>query len=92
MNVEITNFLTKDNKIKVFPAKRKNKELVLYYLIKQFNQNKTYTEKEINDIIKSNICFDDYATIRRELYDYKLLDRDINGTNYKVNVEKVEKC
>lgn len=89
MNNEINNFLTKDNKIKIFPSKRKNKELVLKYLIKKFDFNKTYIEKEINEIIKNNISFDDYATIRRELYDYHLLDRDINGTNYKVNISKL---
>lgn len=89
MNEIINNFIT-NNKIKIFPSKRKNKELILKYLIKKFEKNKVYTEKQINEIIKDNILFDDYATIRRELFDYNLLNRDINGTNYKVNNEILE--
>ena len=45
--------------------------------------DKVYTEKEINALIKSRISFDDYVTIRRDLYDFGYLDRLENGTAYK---------
>ena len=41
-----------------------------------------YTEKEVNEIIRQNILFSDVELIRRELYQYKLIGRLRDGSEY----------
>lgn len=68
--------------IKTFPAKEKNKIIILQHLAKEFDQNKIYSEKEVNAIIKN--YYDDISTIRRYLVQYGFLDRKTNGDGYWV--------
>lgn len=76
----------KDGKIRLFPSKRKKKYLVLSYLITKFDDNKDYTEIEINKIINSNHSFNDPLLLRRELIDWGLLKRTPDGKRYwKIN-------
>ena len=42
-----------------------------------------YTEKELNEKIKE--LYDDFATMRRYLVDYKFVIRDDYGKNYQLN-------
>lgn len=73
--------ILKDGKIKSYS--KKNKELILWYIIQKFDYSKIYNEKTVNKIIIDSISFDDYALIRRELIENKQLHRNENGTNYK---------
>lgn len=68
--------------LKVFPAKEKKKYVLLTYIIKLFKKGVTYTEKEINDILKP--VYEDYVIIRRYLVDYQFLDRLEDGKAYWV--------
>ena len=43
-----------------------------------------YTEKEINEIIRSHIAFSDIELIRREMFQYKLIGRLRDGSEYWV--------
>lgn len=72
-------------KLKAFPVKEKKKIIVLEKIASQFNPSNTYSEKEINEIIK-NIS-DDYVFIRRCLIEYEFLGRTRNGSNYWVKEE-----
>ena len=55
----IQNYLDKDNKIFILP-KKKNKRMQVYeYLIDKFEQDRIYTEKEVNIIINDNHSFND---------------------------------
>ena len=47
-----------------------------------FDKDKKYTEKEVNEIIRQNISFSDFVLIRRELFDYRFLDRLSDGSQY----------
>lgn len=61
------------DKLKSIPVQRKKRLIVLEKIIECFEHNKSYTEKEVNDIIKA--IYDDFCTIRRELVEEKLLKR-----------------
>jgi len=41
----------KDGKVTAFPSKEKKKIIILQYIIKRFEANKKYSEKEVNEII-----------------------------------------
>ncbi|MDP3387563.1 MAG: DUF2087 domain-containing protein [Eubacteriales bacterium] len=72
----------KDGKVSTFPSKEKRKVIILEYVISRFDPNQSYSEKQVNEIIKSTI--DDYATVRRYLIDYGFMKRNNDGSEYWV--------
>lgn len=65
-----------------FPSKEKRKIIVLKHILKRFNSNKKYSEKEINEVLKAT--FHDFATIRRYFIEYGFMDRSKDGSEYWV--------
>jgi biotin operon repressor len=61
-------------RLKHIPAQRKQRVVVLQYLVERFNPARTYAEREVNDILRG--VHEDVATLRRELVDYGYLERD----------------
>lgn len=78
----IKNYLDANGKVKIYPSKRKYKIYILMYLSEYFEENKTYTEKEVNEIIDEHTLFKDSALIRREMYNLKLFDREKDCSKY----------
>ena len=87
LTITLKNFLNESGKLTVFPAKRKMKIYALLYLAQKFEPGKDYTEREINDILLDWHTFADPATLRRELYDYRFLDRSLDGKIYRLAVQ-----
>jgi len=75
--------------LKTFSIKEKNKIVVLQEIVKRFNGELTYTEKEINQILK--IVYHDFATLRRYLIEYGFLDRTPDGSQYWLRNDSVKK-
>lgn len=84
LNTILRNFLNADGKLTAFPAKRKMKIYCLFYLAQKIQPNQDYTEREINDLLLDWHTFADPATLRRELYDYRFLDRSRDGKVYRL--------
>ncbi|WP_413355690.1 DUF2087 domain-containing protein [Robertmurraya sp. 2P01SA] len=61
-----------DGPLDTFPSKEKRKLIVLQQILKRFDVTKKYTEKEINDVLKT--VFHDYVTLRRYLIEYGFMD------------------
>lgn len=80
----LRNFLDASGKLTAFPAKRKMKIYCLFYLAQKFETEKEYTEQEINNVLLDWHTFADPATLRRELYDYRFLDRSLDGKVYRL--------
>ncbi len=79
---DIKNFLDEAGRLKQYPVKRPMKFLALEYLAGKFEKDKQYTEKEINALLEQWHTFGDPATLRRDLYDYRFLDRKPDGSAY----------
>ncbi len=77
-------YFNQDNKllIKDFPVKEKKKIIILQHLSKEFEPNREYTEKEVNEIVGR--FYADIPTTRRYLIQYGFLDRKPNGEAYWV--------
>ncbi|SDM27429.1 DUF2087 domain-containing protein [Sediminibacillus halophilus] len=69
-----------DGKLDTFPSKEKRKLIVLQNIVNHFERNKIYTEKEINEILKT--IYSDFATIRRYLIEYGFMGRSKDCTEY----------
>lgn len=88
-NTNISVFLDEKGRIKQWPAHGRTRIPVLNYLCGKFEKGKTYTEKEVNQIIDEWHTFGDYFLLRRALIDYKFMARTPNGSQYWV-VEELE--
>lgn len=64
----------KFNKLKSIPVQRKKRLVVLEHLVQVFDPEKRYTEKEVNLMIAD--FHDDFATLRRELINERLMARE----------------
>jgi hypothetical protein len=66
--------------LKHFSTKQKKKYVILKKTAALFDMQRTYTEKEINQILKP--VYPDYAMLRRALVDYGWLERKPDGSLY----------
>ena len=63
-----------DGRLKQIPRQWKKREVILRYLLEQFEPDRRYSEAEVNEIISRT--HDDYATLRRHLIDSHRMARD----------------
>lgn len=78
-----------DGPLSEFPAKEKRKIAVLEEIIQRFDPERTYTEKEVNEILKE--IYHDHVWIRRHLIEYGLMERVVDGSAYWVKREELKK-
>jgi len=76
----IEDFSRKDGSLKTIPAQRKKLEAILRYVVKAFELNKRYSEKQVNEILGK--YHEDTASLRRELVGYGLMKREGGGGDY----------
>lgn len=72
----------KNGRFVVFPAQYKRRKYIIEYILKQFELNRLYSEKEVNEIISR--YHDDYCRVRRDFVDEGMMNRQ-NG-KYRRNV------
>jgi hypothetical protein len=77
-------FLNSEGQVAQWPAKRPKQAVVLEYLASKFEANHSYTETEVNDILKEWHTFEDWALLRRELFDKGYFDRELDGSDYQL--------
>jgi predicted transcriptional regulator len=63
-----------DGRLRQIPRQWKKREVILRYLVEQFEPGHRYSEAEVNEIISRT--HDDYATLRRHLIDSRRMARD----------------
>lgn len=80
--IELRGILDKDGKLRVWPAKPEKKQLAVKFVSEKFEFDRDYTEREVNEILKSWNTFGDHQLLRRELCDRKFLARTPNGNRY----------
>ena len=78
----IRGFLDEENKLTGYPSKRKKKNAALLWLSFFFEEGRTYTEKEVNEILNNASTFKDPALLRRELYNLRFLERTRDCSEY----------
>tara|TARA_B100000029_G_scaffold478077_1_gene523796 strand:- start:131 stop:403 length:273 start_codon:yes stop_codon:yes gene_type:complete len=78
----LDNLINEFGQIIRWPTKQPEKTFVVNFLATKFYTERTYTEKEINDIVDKSHLFDDIALLRRELISRKKLDRKDDGSMY----------
>jgi predicted transcriptional regulator len=76
----VENYSGPDGRLKQLPSQRKKLDAVLRYVVRDFEKGRTYSEREVNDILRR--YNDDTARLRRELFEQGYIDRDRSGREY----------
>lgn len=79
---KLTSYYDLVGRLKQYPGKKTLRLIALSHIAACFEYGRKYTEKEVNEIIRQNILFSDVELIRRELYQYKLIGRLRDGSEY----------
>jgi len=66
-----------------WPTKFTVQRMAMWVLWTRFDHKRTYTEREINAVLKAANAFGDHATLRRELVNHKLLARKSDCSEYR---------
>ena len=69
-----------------WPKKRAERERVLAHLAGLFVPDRIYAEAEVNALLRSRHTFEDWALLRRELFEAGWLDRDPRKGTYWLTV------
>jgi DNA-binding HxlR family transcriptional regulator len=81
----LRDILLPDGRLKIIPAQRKKREVILRHILKEFQTEVHYTEQEVNQILAR--FHEDTATIRREMIAYKLMTRS-EGEYWRIDGDK----
>ena len=81
---KILKIFIRDGKLIRIPAQKKKQLIILEELAGRFDPDKTYTEKEINEIVED--FFYDYVTLRRMLIDEGMMTR--TNIEYKLKLDR----
>ena len=79
---QLMPFCDVNGRLTALPAKHKKKLMALWYLAGKLEAGQQYTQQEINDLLDEWTLFHDAATLRRELFNKRLLHRTADGTSY----------
>ena len=71
---EVISHFFKYGRLTQIPTQRKKREIVLTEILKQFDFDREYDEKEVNEIILR--YHEDFCTIRREIIAFGMMTRD----------------
>jgi hypothetical protein len=70
----LATFLNHEGKLTAIPASRRKRQIVLKWLVEQFEADRRYREVEVNELIQRRHW--DCATLRRELIGYGMMARE----------------
>jgi predicted transcriptional regulator len=76
----LKDYLAEDGNIAQLPTNRRKLDVILRYLVEQFDYDRRYTEKEVNEIIGA--FNEDISGLRRDLISVGFLDRERDGSVY----------
>jgi excisionase family DNA binding protein len=69
----VINRFLRDGRFESLPVQMKKRKYILQYMLEQFDTNRIYDEKEVNEIIMR--YHDDYCRVRREFVDSHMMYR-----------------
>lgn len=76
----LRSFFDGNGRLKVIPAQRKKRDVILQHLIQQFEVGQRYPELQVNEILLR--FHEDVFTLRREMIINRLLERE-NGVYWR---------
>ena len=79
----LNNYSLPDGRLKAIPLQQKKLLVVLRYVVREFEPNVRYSEKQVNEVLTR--FHEDYARLRRELVEFRFMDRKGGGWRLLAN-------
>ena len=79
---ELRPFMDEQDKLKQWPTKQKTQRMAVSYLATHFEPGRIYNEKQVNELLNEWHTFEDWALLRRVMFDWGYLDRESDGSRY----------
>ena len=79
---KMSSYYDAEGKLIQYPSKKPMRVIALTKIADCLEKDRKYTEKEVNEIIRQNISFTDIELIRREMFQYGLIGRLRDGSEY----------
>lgn len=76
----LKNYLNEDGTIRQLPTNRRKLDVVLRYIAEHFDFGKTYSEKQVNEVIGT--LNEDISGLRRDLISVGFMGRKKDGSEY----------
>jgi len=76
----LNTYMSPDGRLLAFPVQQKKEEAILRYIVRAFEPDRRYSEKQVNDILSR--FNEDTARLRRSLVDFGLMQRQGGGGDY----------
>lgn len=81
---ELRPFVDEEGRLNQWPSRQKVQRMAATFLATRFEHGREYTEQEVNFVIIAAHTFGDWAIIRRSLVDWLYLDREPDGSRYRL--------
>ena len=81
---ELRPFVDDDGRLTQWPTRQKVQRQAIDLLAARFERGREYSEREVNDLLRTWHTFGDWALLRRMLYDWGYVDRESDGSRYRI--------
>ena len=81
---ELRPFVNDDGRLTQWPVRQKVQRMACDYLVTRFEPGREYSEREFNQRLCDRHTFADWALLRRVLFDWRYIDRESDGTRYRL--------
>src|SRR5262245_23859063 len=81
---ELRPFVDDQGRLTQWPAKYKVQRMAVAYLADRFEPGREYREREVNELLLDWHTFQDWALLRRLLCDWRHMERERDGSRYRL--------
>jgi hypothetical protein len=78
----MSELITADGVVTRWPKKAAERQRVLLHLAQFFESGRAYPEAEVNEILRAHHAFEDWALLRREMFEARIFDRQPRTQTY----------
>jgi hypothetical protein len=86
---ELRPFVDGEGRLVQWPARQKVQRQAIGYLASQFTAGTEYHERDVNDLLCRWHTFGDWALLRRLLFNWGHMDREPDGTRYRLRARSL---
>lgn len=84
---ELRPFVDDEGRLCQWPVRQKVQRMAAAYLAGRFEPGREYSEREVNELLLEWHTFGDWALLRRVMFDWRHLDRESDGSRYRLRPE-----
>ena len=81
---ELRPFVDDDGRLIQWPMRQKVQRMAIAYLATKLEPGREYHEREMNEVLVEWHTFGDWALLRRLLFDWSYMDRERDGSRYRL--------